>query len=67
MKTLACKDLGLAKCDFVAKGETIDDVVNQVYEHANKAHKNKVDEMMTKDNMTTDQVKDMMASKVKEE
>jgi predicted small metal-binding protein len=44
MKTLACKDLG-ADCGFVAKGETADEVVKKMADHAAKAHKDKAGEM----------------------
>ncbi len=37
-KTFSCKDTG-ADCDFVAKGETEQDVLQQCAEHAKTAHK----------------------------
>jgi len=37
-KTFSCKDTG-ADCDFVAKGETEQEVLQQCAEHAKAAHK----------------------------
>ena len=37
MKTLSCKDAGVA-CDFVAKGETNEEVLSKVAEHGKKVH-----------------------------
>ena len=37
-KTFSCKDTG-ADCDFVAKGETEQEVLQQCAEHAKTAHK----------------------------
>lgn len=37
MKTVNCRDVGV-DCDFVARGETVDDVLSQCGEHARTAH-----------------------------
>ena len=37
MKTLACKDAG-SNCNFVARGNTEQEVLAQVTEHGKKAH-----------------------------
>jgi predicted small metal-binding protein len=37
MKTFACKDLGM-DCDFVAKGETVEEVSRKAMEHGQKVH-----------------------------
>ncbi len=37
MKTLACRDVGVA-CDWVGKGETVDEVMAKAKEHAKKVH-----------------------------
>lgn len=37
MKTIACKDSGFA-CDFIAKGETEEEVMSAAKEHARSAH-----------------------------
>lgn len=37
MKVVKCRDVGV-DCDFVARGETADDVLRQCGEHARSAH-----------------------------
>lgn len=37
-ETLSCKDLGNNKCDFVARGESCEDVKRRMIEHATRAH-----------------------------
>jgi len=37
MKTLSCKDVGIA-CDFVARGNTVDEVLRKATEHGKKVH-----------------------------
>jgi len=41
MKTLSCKDMGDASCDFVAKGETDEEVVNAMMAHVKEKHADK--------------------------
>src|SRR6266404_6997391 len=36
-KTVSCRDVGM-DCDFVAKGETDEDIMQQAAEHARTAH-----------------------------
>ena len=36
-KTVSCRDVGM-DCDFVAKGETDEDILQQCTEHARKDH-----------------------------
>ncbi len=36
-KAMNCRDVG-PDCDFVAKGETEDELMTQVAKHANEAH-----------------------------
>ena len=36
-KSMCCKDVG-PECDFVARGETEEEVMGQVAEHARTAH-----------------------------
>lgn len=36
-RTMSCKDVG-PECDFVARGETDEEVLGQVAEHARTAH-----------------------------
>jgi predicted small metal-binding protein len=40
-KQLACKDFGHS-CNFVAKGETAEDILPQVAKHATEVHKMQV-------------------------
>ncbi|NOR14458.1 MAG: DUF1059 domain-containing protein [Candidatus Aminicenantes bacterium] len=35
--TLACKDTG-AECDFVAKGDTLDELMGKLGQHAKEVH-----------------------------
>ena len=44
MKEFACKDMGM-DCDFVATGETVEDVMQQAFAHAQVAHAAVVAEM----------------------
>jgi predicted small metal-binding protein len=37
VKVLNCRDVGV-DCDFVAKGETVEDVLRECGEHARSAH-----------------------------
>ena len=37
MKVIRCRDVGV-DCDFEARGETVEDVLNQCGEHARTAH-----------------------------
>jgi predicted small metal-binding protein len=37
MKVVNCRDVGV-DCDFVARGETVEDVLRQCGEHARAAH-----------------------------
>ncbi len=67
MRTLACKDLGTPECEFVAKGETAGEVVEEMFAHAKVVHNDKINAMETEKSMTPDQIKEMMAMKVKEE
>ena len=36
-KTVSCRDVGM-DCDFVARGETDEDILQQCTEHARKDH-----------------------------
>lgn len=44
MKMLACKDMGM-DCPFVAKGETKEEVMEKMMEHAKMEHKDMVEKM----------------------
>lgn len=54
MKSLACADMGLKECNFVAKGENNDEVMAAMREHAEAAHPAMLDKM-----------EQMMESKIK--
>ena len=38
MRTLACKDIGIPHCDFVASGETVHEVLEQMIDHIEVRH-----------------------------
>ena len=61
MKTLACKDLGNPQCPFVAEGETAEEAVQKMKDHAKSTHMNKLAGMSEEemDKMMSDQVKEM--------
>lgn len=59
MFTLACKDLGMADCPFVAQGETKEEVMTKIGAHAMQAHG------MTEADMTPEK-KEQMASAMKQ-
>lgn len=44
MKTLACRDFGL-DCDFVAKGETMDELKAMAMPHIASTHPEKMEDM----------------------
>lgn len=48
MKTLACRDLG-TDCDFVARGNTPEEVRNNMLNHAKMEHKEMMDNMSNKE------------------
>jgi len=39
MKEFHCKDVGMANCDFVAKGRDDDEIMKKATEHAKRDHK----------------------------
>lgn len=57
MMELSCRSLGI-DCDYVAKGETLDELMKDGMEHAKTAHPEKYAEMM---NMTEEERQKMMA------
>ncbi len=44
MKKLSCKDMGMSD-DFVAEGETKEEVMEKMTEHAKMAHKDMMEKM----------------------
>ena len=65
MKTLACKDLGMPDCNFVAKGGTNEEVLQKMMDHAKLEHREMMDDMMKK--MTVDEMKEMMMEKIEDD
>lgn len=45
MKSLSCRELGKADCDFVAVGDTHDEIIRQMFQHAQASHKKMLDSM----------------------
>jgi len=59
MKTIACKDMGMA-CEFVAKADTQEEALMKLAEHGKEQHN------MTDADMTPE-LKEMAISNIKEE
>lgn len=59
MKTLSCADIGIKNCNFVARGNSDDDVIAKAMEHGISAH---ADKMM---GMDEEKMTSMMKSKIK--
>jgi predicted small metal-binding protein len=57
MMELSCRSLGI-DCDYIAKGETLDELMKDGMEHAKDAHPEKYAEMMK---MTKQEKHKMMA------
>lgn len=62
MRSLSCKDLGSATCDFTANGETDESVIGQMKEHAKAHHP---DDMKKMEEMGEEGMGKMMHSKMK--
>ena len=62
MYTLACKDVGIPTCSFVAKGKTTEEVISTLNEHAMKAHAEEIDEYLKK--MSKEDLNKIMADKI---
>ena len=37
-KTLACKDTGMTECPYIARGQTIEEVLNDAGKHGKEVH-----------------------------
>jgi predicted small metal-binding protein len=48
MLSLSCKDMGVEKCDYVAMGETKEDVIKMTTDHMMKSHPKEAKEAMEK-------------------
>lgn len=51
MMTLACKDMGMEGCEFVAKGETKEEMMGSLMEHGTAAHAMTMEAMMAPENV----------------
>ncbi len=58
---LACRDMGM-NCDFVANGDTNEEVMKQLSEHGMTVHAEEIQKM----NMPKDEMMKMMMSNIKE-
>jgi predicted small metal-binding protein len=47
MLTIACRDAGVPDCDYVAKGETEEELMKDAGQHAVRDHGYKEEEIMT--------------------
>jgi predicted small metal-binding protein len=63
MKSLSCQDMGMSD-DFVAKGETEEDVIEKMTEHAKEMHADMMEGKSEEDMM---KMKEMMKEKMKDE
>ncbi len=61
MKTLSCKDIGTPTCDFVAVGETDDEVLDKMMDHAEMEHPENLQKM------SEDDMRAKMQSQIKDE
>lgn len=64
MKTFICKDMGMA-CDFTAKAETEEELMKQVMEHGQSAHKTEMEEMAK--TMSAEDIEKAVKEKIKDE
>lgn len=64
MKKNYCKDMGL-NCHFVAEGMTDEEVMEKLDTHGKEVHLEEVKKMM--ENMSEEEMKKTMMSKIKEE
>lgn len=60
MQTLSCKDLGTQDCNFVAKGNTKDEVINKMINHIRPNHAD------TFEDTSEEEMRDMLSAHVKE-
>lgn len=61
MTTIACQDMGIAGCDFVAKGETMEEAMGALKEHGMSVHAEEIKGMMD-----AGMTEDAMAAKMQE-
>lgn len=51
--TLACKDAGMPECPFVAKGQDIDELMNDMGKHAKTVHGYTDEQLSDPETLTT--------------
>lgn len=65
MFILACKDLGMPNCPYVARAKTEDEVILLMLEHAMFTNTEKIKELML--TMTREDIMEMMRKEIQEE
>ena len=64
MYSLSCKDMGMPKCNYVAMGESREEVMKMADEHFAKTHPKEMKEMASK--MSKEDMKQQMMEKIME-
>ena len=64
MYSLSCKDAGIEKCDYIAMGESKEEVIEMAKNHFMKAHPKEAKAQM--ENMSEKDMKEKMMSKIKQ-
>ncbi len=64
MNSIACADMGIEGCPFVAEGETMEEAMMKSKEHATATHAAEIEKMMA-DGMTEESMMEKMKSVVK--
>ncbi len=67
MYSLSCASLGMPNCDFVAKGETEEEVLEKINDHVNSAHQDKREEISKMNPVEAAAMKETMMSKIVKE
>lgn len=61
MYKIACKDMGMETCPFVAEGETMEEAMMQLKNHGTETHAAEMEKMMA-DGMTEEMMMEKMKS-----
>jgi predicted small metal-binding protein len=64
MYQVACKDMGMDACPFVAEGETVEAAMGMLSSHGMEMHKDAMEKMMA-EGMTADQMAEKMKAVAK--
>ncbi len=64
MYSLSCKDMDMEKCNYVAMGETKDEVIKMASDHFVKAHPKEANEAMEK--MSKEELNEKMMDNIVE-